>query len=306
MRLGIHLPVVDLEGRALDAAGVMQRARAIEAAGFDSIWLGDHIAGRPDALMMLLVAAAATERIEVGTAILQTPLRNHVELAQRFLTLQALMRGRFSVGVGSGSAQRSFDAVGLGHTFPDRFKTLARDLRLIRRLCNGEQVGAANLQPLPEARGGPPILIGAWGSGVWIRRAARDYEGWMASGGRTNLKNLAEGLKMYRDLGGKRALVATILTDLSQPEADIPEDAPELRGDLTALGRRYGAESGFTLLCGPKSAAERLQRLAGLGFDDALLVMRTPHYIYGDMTAEQLQSLRSLLPRDSRPPYAEA
>jgi alkanesulfonate monooxygenase SsuD/methylene tetrahydromethanopterin reductase-like flavin-dependent oxidoreductase (luciferase family) len=303
VRLGIHLPVVDSQGRALDAPAVMQRARDIEAAGFDSVWLGDHIAGRPDALMMLLVAAAATERLEVGTAILQLPLRNPVELAQRFLTLRALTRGRFSVGVGSGSAQRSFDAVGLGHEFENRFKTMASDLAIIRGLCRGEEVNATKLNPLPGAEGGPPLLIGAWASGIWVKKAALEYEGWMASGGRANLKTLSEGLKRYRDYGGKRALVATILVDPSQPEGPLPDDTPELRGDLEAIGRRYDAHNGFTLLCGPRSARERLERLAELGFDDALLVRRSGTYVYGDMTREQLEEIRDLLPRDARPPY---
>src|SRR5438477_7828447 len=92
MRLGIHMPLKDADtGKPLNARGVMARAKAIEAAGFDGIWIGDGLGGiqRPDPLMWLLVAAAATERIEVGTSIYQVPLRHPVELAQRFLTLQA-------------------------------------------------------------------------------------------------------------------------------------------------------------------------------------------------------------------------
>jgi hypothetical protein len=138
-----------------------------------------------------------------------------------------------------------------------------------------------------------------------VRKAAEKYQGWMASGGRTNLKTLGEGIKRYRDFGGKRALVATIVTDLSLPEAPYEEDSPELRGDIRQMGERYNHAAGFTLLCGPKSAAERLQKLAELGFDDALLVQRSPVNIYGDMTLEQMHTLRSMLPRDTRPqPYA--
>ncbi len=304
MRLGIHLPIVDKDGVALDMKAVMQRAQMIEAAGFDGIWLGDHINNRPDALMMLLVACAATEHIEVGTAILQLPLRNPVELAQRFLTLQALCRGRFSVGVGSGSAQRSFDAVELGDTFDQRFKTFARDLDVIKRLCNGEKVGDADLGPLPGAKGGPPILIGAWASGIWVKRAAESYDGWMASGSRANLNTLKGGLERYRGFGGKRALVATVLTDLSQPEGPMPDDAPELRHDLQARGSQSTAHTGFNLLCGPKSAKERLERLAEAGFDDVLLNRRSQHNVYGDMTQENLEEIRALLPRDNRRPYS--
>ncbi len=102
--------------------------------------------------------------------------------------------------------------------------------------------------------GGPPILIGSWYSGPWVKRAAMEYDGWLSSSAWTNFNTVAEGLKRYRDMGGKRAMVATIGVDLTQPEADLADDKP------------------FHLRCGPKSAAERLQRLADLGYDDALIV----------------------------------
>ena len=304
MRLGIHLPVVDSEGKALSARRVMERARLIEQAGFNSVWLGDHIVGRPDALMPLLLAAAATEQLEVGTAILQTPLRNPVELAQRFLTLHALTGGRFTAGVGSGSAQRSFDAINESEKFEKRFSIFKRDLETMRALSKGETVGETSLNPLPGSEGGPPFVIGAWASGFWVKKAAREYEGWMTSGGRTNLANLEAGIRRYRAEGGKRAMVATILCDLSLPERELPADAPELHGDLTALGRHYGPDNGFTLLCGPQSARERLQRLAEFGYDDALLVMRTPKYVYGDMTIEDLHRIRELIEPDYSRPYS--
>src|SRR5690606_28816985 len=108
--------------------------------GLDGIWIGDGLAAmaRPDPLMWLLVAAAGTKDIEVGTCVFQVPLRNPVELAQRFLTLHALTRGRFTVGVGSGSGRKGFDAV--GGDFDHRFRTLRDHLITIRRLCNGEEV----------------------------------------------------------------------------------------------------------------------------------------------------------------------
>ena len=79
-------------------------------------------------------------------------------------------------------------------------------------------------------------------------------------------------------MGGKRALVATIAVDLTQPEADLPDDQP------------------FHLRCGPKSAAERLQRLADLGYDDALIV-KSGRHTEADMTDQDLAQIRALLPR---------
>jgi hypothetical protein len=255
MRLALNMPLLDRSGAALDAAGIQRRARLMEREGFDGIWLGDSFSPgmtRPDPLMWLLVAAAATERIEVGTSILIVPLRDPVELAQRFLTLQQLTSGRFTVGVGSGSTRSNYEAV--GRDFDGRFGKMKADLEAIRALCRGEHVGEAFLNPWPTAVPGPPVVIGAWHSGIWLKRAVEQYDGWMCSAGRTNLRTMREAIKKYRDLGGKRAIISSCMIDLTAPTTPLSEDDP------------------FHLRCDPREAADRLHRVAELGFDDVLLV----------------------------------
>jgi alkanesulfonate monooxygenase SsuD/methylene tetrahydromethanopterin reductase-like flavin-dependent oxidoreductase (luciferase family) len=255
----------------------------VEDAGLDGIWMGDGISPnmtRPDALMWLLMAVAGTDHIEVGTSVLQVPLRNPVELAQRFLTLHALSRGRFTLGVGAGSTRSNHEAVGVD--FDQRFTLLRNHLETIRRLCNGETVGSANLNPWPSVRGGPKIVIGAWYSGIWLKRAARDYDGWMSSAGRTNLKTVSAAIERYRALGGKRAMVSTCAVDLTAPTAELAED------------------ESFHLRCDPTEARRRLKLLADLGYDDVLLVKadhtrRAPLY-EPDYTADDLAAIRALLP----------
>jgi alkanesulfonate monooxygenase SsuD/methylene tetrahydromethanopterin reductase-like flavin-dependent oxidoreductase (luciferase family) len=257
----------------------MQRAQRIERLGFDGIWLGDSV-GRarwpvPDPLLWLSAAAAATERIELGTCILQVPLRHPVELAQRLMALYALSGGRFSAGLGSGSTRADFDAVGV--PYDERFHLLAEALPTIRRICRGEHVGAAYLAPWQDWDGGPPILVGSWHSGLWVRRAALDYDGWLASGFFTTFRQLREGIQRYRDFGGTRALVSTITVNLHA------ESTP------------FGEDTRFHLECGPEEAAERLARLAELGYDDALLA-RANHSVE-DITDEDLTQIRALVPR---------
>jgi alkanesulfonate monooxygenase SsuD/methylene tetrahydromethanopterin reductase-like flavin-dependent oxidoreductase (luciferase family) len=298
MRLGIHMPLLDgATGKPLNNQGLMQRARMIEAAGIDGIWIGDGLGAmaRPDPLMWLLVACAATERVEVGTCIYQVPLRHPAELAQRLITLQALCEGRFVLGVGSGSGARGYEAVGRPEDFERRFKLLARDLATIKRLCNGETVDGVDLHAWPSTRGGPPVVIGAWSSDAWIRRAAQEYDGWMCSGsfGRskergheTTFNSMRENLKRYRDYGGRRAMVSSVLVDLTEPESHLADDEP------------------FNLFCGPKSAAERLGRLAEMGYDDVLLVKRDSSRrlsLYeADLLEEDLYNLRTLVPVKSK------
>src|SRR5437762_8262646 len=136
----------------------------------------------------------------------------------------------------------------VGVPYEERFHLLAQALPTIKRLCNGERVGAAYLAPW-AGTAGPPILVGSWHSGLWVRRAARDYDGWLASGFFTTFRQLREGIQRFRDAGGKRALVSTITVNLHADDTRFDEDAR------------------FNLECGQDEAAERLGRLAELGYD---------------------------------------
>jgi hypothetical protein len=64
---------------------------------------------------------------------------------------------------------------------------------------------------------------------------------------------LVQGIKRYRDEGGKRAIVATVGVDFKASSPPLTE------------------ESRFTLRCPPGEAVERIERVAELGYDDVLL-----------------------------------
>ena len=87
---------------------------------------------------------------------------------------------------------------------------------------------------------------------MWIKRAAHDYDGWIASAAKTSFNRLAEGLRRFRELDGRRAIVTNIEVDLTAATAADDDGA-------------------FHLRCRPEAASERLARLADLGFDDAVL-----------------------------------
>ena len=293
MRLHLGTTLLGRDGNPLSAQGAMERARAIEAAGFDGIWMGDAIGGpkRPDPLMWLLVQAAAAPTLEVGTCILIVPLREPIALAQSLLTLHALTRGRFTVGVGTGGPQpTAYELVGRGEEWPRRFTIMTQVLDRMRQVFDGELSGPRGITPWPSVVGGPPILIGAYASGIWVRRAARKYDGWVASAGRTDARTLAEGIKRFRDAGGRRAVVCSVFFDLVGPRVPLADDRP------------------FQIQCGPEEAAERLAYLAEIGFDDVILPKRQQGLAYyePDITAEELHTLRSLVPKDTRPrPWQE-
>lgn len=273
MRLGVILPTAQPNGGKFTGEALIAGAQLVEQIGFDSVWCFDAI-GRgmilPDPLIAVSVAAAVTQRLEVGTCVLQVPLRRPVELAHRILTAHLVCQGRLLLGVGAGSTQTDFDAIGLDYT--TRMRQFEEALPIMRRLWKGEQVGTADLTPWPAALGGPPVLIGSWAGQRWIPRAAQEFDGWIASAAKTSFATLAEGIRRYREAGGKRAIVTNIAADLGEPTTALDDHAS------------------FHLRCAPAAAADRLRRLADLGFDDAVIVQRTP-------TAAHLTAIRSLLPR---------
>ncbi|HXT94392.1 MAG TPA: hypothetical protein VN714_34590, partial [Trebonia sp.] len=119
-----------------------------------------------------------------------------------------------------------------------------------------------------------------------------------------NLRTMKEAIKKYRDLGGKRAIISSCMIDLTAPTEPMSEDDP------------------FHLRCDPKEAADRLHRVAELGFDDVLLVKqdhkrsrilhgapeagRTLSIYETDYDDEELPLIRSLLERDPRGPWESA
>jgi alkanesulfonate monooxygenase SsuD/methylene tetrahydromethanopterin reductase-like flavin-dependent oxidoreductase (luciferase family) len=271
-RFGIALPTGSTGGSEFGALSLADAARRIEAAGFESAWTFDSVgrgALRPDPLMALAVAGTVTRTIELGTGVFQVPLRHPVELAQRVLTTHLVAGGRLLFGVGAGSTAADFAALGLD--FDSRFRRLGESLDIMRRLWKGESVGGASLAPIwPALQGGPPVLIGSWAGSKWIERAAREFDGWVGSGGRSNWRALREGIARFRDLGGKRAVVTNVRVAL-----DSPTPSPE------------GPEDPCDLKCPRDVARERLHRLREWGFDDIVLAP-------GRHEAEHLHELREL------------
>src|SRR5271154_5554668 len=120
---------------------IVALAREVERLGFHGIWLTDAFArGKPtlDPLILLGAIASQTSRIELGTCVVQVPLRHPVEHAHRVQTLNLLSQGRFRFGVGSGSTKHDFDAVQAD--YDARFKLLTAYLEVMRRVWASEPV----------------------------------------------------------------------------------------------------------------------------------------------------------------------
>ncbi len=120
---------------ALDEpAGLIDRAREAESAGFDIFQMGDHIGRETAPLPALAAVAHAVTRIEIGTLVLNNDLRHPVVLAQELATLDHLSGGRLEVGLGAGHSFPEYTAIGLAFDPPRvRKQRLSEATEIIRR-----------------------------------------------------------------------------------------------------------------------------------------------------------------------------
>jgi alkanesulfonate monooxygenase SsuD/methylene tetrahydromethanopterin reductase-like flavin-dependent oxidoreductase (luciferase family) len=180
--VGIALPCLDAFGRGTPAVDV---ARAAEDAGLDHVWVPDHLVfHRPilEAMTALACVAGATERIRLGTAILNPTLRPVVWLAKQLTTLATLAPARLLLGVGlGGEYEPEFRAAGVDRTL--RGRKLDEALELLPRLAAGQPVAHSGTFEVdcdglaPGLDAFPPVLVGGRGQAS-IRRAARFGDAW--------------------------------------------------------------------------------------------------------------------------------
>ena len=192
------------------SAALVDQARRFEGEGFDGLWVFQAV-GRgtmlPDPLLALAAAASATERVTLGTAVLQLPLYAPAALAHQLFTLVHLAGDRLRIGVGAGSTADDFRV--FGRDFASRFSRFDTDLAALRDLLAQGSNDGVDLAPWPGVRGGPPLLYGTWGKGVV--RAAREFSGWIASAMHRSDEQVVESLATYRAHGGEQAIVSSIV-----------------------------------------------------------------------------------------------
>ena len=169
-------------GSYSDARFVADLAAAAEAAGWEGLWIWDHLAfvwGMPsaDPWVTLTACALRTETIRLGTGITPVPRRRVQDLALELTTLDRLSGGRVVFGAGLGGNRGEFERFGESFSRARRVELLDRGLETLRSWFDGEEVDGVRLNPLPEGK--IPIWIGA-NSPDMLERAAR-YDGWFAN-----------------------------------------------------------------------------------------------------------------------------
>lgn len=235
MRLGALVSPID----GSNPNAIPEQARALEGEGFDSMWSA-HAMGRgfmmPDPFISLAAAAVVTERIELGTAILQLPLYNPTDVAIKSYALSQLSDRRFILGVGAGSTKFDYDLNGL--PYGERFKAFESCLAALRENFSTGHFNDVPFAPWETVTGGPGLFFGTWGKNVV--RAAEEFDGWIGSGHYRTVEQVIAAHDTYRAAGGQRAMVSTL----------------QIHGD-TDLGEMK----------------ERLARFQEAGLDDAVVMI---------------------------------
>ncbi|XOV85395.1 MAG: LLM class flavin-dependent oxidoreductase [bacterium] len=161
-----------------------------EKLGFDSLWVGDHVAFPVpilDSLTQLALAAGFAEKIHLGTCVYLLPLRHPTTVAKQVSTLDRLLGGRlvFGVGVG-GEFPNEYAACGI--PVQQRGARLSEGIEVLKALWSGEKVSHSGqfypfqdvqMLPTPANSGGPPIWCGGR-SQVALKRAGLLADGYVS------------------------------------------------------------------------------------------------------------------------------
>ena len=159
-----------------------QVAQTAEAAGFESVWTGEHVVLPdpqvppsplpPDSLLLdptvaLAFVAARTKTIKLGTGIIILPQRNPLVLAKELASLDVVSSGRLLFGLGIGYLKPEFDALGIPfeHKGPRSIEYLQAMLAVWTQpkpAYEGRFVSFGGIRALPQPiqKPHPPIIIG--------------------------------------------------------------------------------------------------------------------------------------------------
>jgi probable F420-dependent oxidoreductase len=258
---------IGADGNAFGPLGatIADQARRAEAAGFDSLWLGDHIISPVsaestypntcdgsipwspetemyDAIISATVAAASTTRLDIALGVLVLPLREPIVVAKQLATLDRLSNGRLILGCGAGWLAEEFAALHV--PFDSRQERLAEWIDLLRAcwtgypgLVAGEHYDLAiETACFPIPAGPLPILVGGV-SQVALDLAGRKADGWypIVTADRLKTSWLEPRLDRVREAAADSGRQQESLRFVLYADAPLPQIAAQLP-ELEALG----------------------------------------------------------------------
>jgi F420-dependent oxidoreductase-like protein len=289
---------------------------AAERAGWDTIWLDDHLLSdeaSPDDPKLegwasLHAVASVTSRARLGLLVSSTTFRNPGVIAKLATTLDHVSGGRAVLGLGGGWFDREHEAFGLdfGSGFGERLDRLDEATMLVRRLLDGERVTHrgtffemkdALCEPRP-VQPRLPILIGGSGKTKTLRTTARYADVWNAYGSPERFEELGAVLEERcaeagRDPAAIERTVTThtVIRDTPEAAMTVWQEAARIH-DLEGKPGSDGSDRGLTFGGSPADFGGLVRRYADAGLGEIIVVFRNPF----DMeTMERIGEVRAAL-----------
>jgi alkanesulfonate monooxygenase SsuD/methylene tetrahydromethanopterin reductase-like flavin-dependent oxidoreductase (luciferase family) len=253
-------------------------ARAAEAVGFDSVWIGDHLLYRADggaergpweAWTMLAALGAATERVHLGPLVACAAFHPPGLIAKMAATVAEICGGRFVLGLGAGWNQEEFRAFGL--PFDHRASRFEESFAIIRGLLAGERVTLrgrylqaddAVLLPRPAER--PRLMVGSNGPRM-LAATLPHVDAWNTW--YDDYGNAPEGFAKLNDR------ITSAARDAGREPGDIDRSACVLVALDGSGGERPLTPDAPPLEGSPDQIAAALSELGEAGADEAILVV---------------------------------
>jgi probable F420-dependent oxidoreductase len=263
----------------------LEKARKIEALGYDTFNVPDHLADLLAPLPALISAAEATSRLRVGTNVLNNDFRHPVLVAREASTVDLLTGGRLQLGLGAGSIRAEYTQSGLRFDRGAvRVARLAEAVTIIKALLKGDEVTfdgefyrvtGHRIDLLPVQKPHPPILIGGNGrqllalaareadivglSGITFRdggAASPDLSGWRVSG-------VDERMRLIREVAGEERYARLEINALVQRvivTSDCRKAADELASRWPQLSADEILETPYVLIGTVAQISEDLEQ----------------------------------------------
>jgi F420-dependent oxidoreductase-like protein len=293
-----------------DWPSLREAVQRAEAAGFDDLWIDDHLlsdeADWPDPKLegwtTLAAVAAVTERARLGLMVGANTLRNPGLVAKMATTVDHVSGGRTILGIGAGWFEREHAAFGFdfGSGFGERLDRLIEAVPLIRRLLDGGEVthegrfyhfDRAVCAPRPvQAR--LPILIGGSGPRKTIPLIARSADMWNAYGTPNEVAAASALLRAACEAAGRdereveRTVNLNVVIRHDRAEADAAWDG------WFRVHRPRGGEARLDAGGSVEDVAATLRAYRDAGFAHPVLIFRSP---WDHATIERLPELRAAL-----------
>jgi F420-dependent oxidoreductase-like protein len=268
-------------------------ALAAEAAGFDALWVDDHLlndegdadAPKLEAWTLLAALAEVTSRATIGPLVGANTLRNPGLLAKMAATVDEVSNGRLVLGLGAGWFEREHDAFGFefGASAGERIDRLGEALPLLRRLLDGHRVTHdgrwyrlhdAVCSPVPRHR--VPLLVGGRGRRRTLPLVARTADAWNTYAAPEEYTERAAVLDAAcREIGrDPRSIHRSVNVNVVVRRS--PDDA---RAAFRAVLDRHDPQPGEEALDAagpPEDIARLVAAYAALGVDQVIWIFRSP------------------------------